>query len=68
MPRYARLIVENKETIYHIVSRTALDGFPFGAYEKDEFVKIMKSNIPGSFQIYPSCTIVFTKNSITCLI
>ena len=42
MPRYARMIVSNEKAVYHIMSRTCLDRFPFGDVEKDEFVRIIK--------------------------
>ncbi len=42
MPRTARLINKEDKTAYHLMSRTALDGFPFGDVEKDEMVKIIK--------------------------
>lgn len=42
MPRTKRLVNEDEKTAYHIMSRTALDGFPFGDVEKDELVKIIK--------------------------
>ncbi len=42
MPRYARMIKPEEKTCYHIMSRTALPGFPFEDVEKDEFVKIIK--------------------------
>jgi REP-associated tyrosine transposase len=42
MPRIARMIVRGEKSVYHVMSRTALDGFPFGAAEKDEFVKIIQ--------------------------
>lgn len=42
MPRVARMIVGSEKTAYHIMSRTALDGFPFGDVDKDELVKIIK--------------------------
>ncbi len=32
MPRYARMIVKGEKAVYHMMSRTALDGYPF-----DEF-------------------------------
>ena len=41
MPRIARMIVPDQKTVYHVMSRTALDGFPFGDVEKDELVKII---------------------------
>jgi REP-associated tyrosine transposase len=42
MPRIARMVVRGEKSVYHVMSRTALDGFPFGAAEKDEFVKIIQ--------------------------
>ena len=43
MPRYARMIASNEKAVYHIMSRTCLDRFPFGDVEKDELVKIIKN-------------------------
>jgi len=42
MPRTARLINKGGKTAYHLISRTALDGFPFGSVEKDMLVEIIK--------------------------
>jgi putative transposase len=42
MPRTARMVVGGEKAAYHIMSRTALDGYPFGDVEKDELVKIIK--------------------------
>jgi putative transposase len=42
MPRTSRMLNSGEKTVYHIISRTALDGFPFGDIEKEEFVKIVK--------------------------
>jgi REP element-mobilizing transposase RayT len=42
MPRTRRLVNGGEKTAYHVMSRTALDGFPFGDVEKDELVKIIK--------------------------
>ena len=42
MPRTARLINKEGKTAYHLISRTALDGFPFGNIEKDMLVEIIK--------------------------
>jgi REP element-mobilizing transposase RayT len=36
------MIMPDQKTVYHVTSRTALDGFPFGDVEKDEMVKILK--------------------------
>ncbi len=42
MPRFARMVIPEEKAIYHVMSRTALDGFPFQDAEKDQFVKILK--------------------------
>ncbi len=42
MPRYARMLNSDQETVYHAMSRTALDGFPIRDAEKDEFVGLLK--------------------------
>jgi len=41
MPRIARMIIPDEKTVYHVMSRTALDGYPFGDAEKDELAKIL---------------------------
>ena len=42
MPRIARLKVSGEPTVYHVMSRTALDGFVLGNVEKDFLLKLMK--------------------------
>jgi len=42
MARIARMVIEGEQTVYHVMSRTALDGFPFGDVEKDYFFKVVK--------------------------
>ncbi len=42
MARISRLIVPDQKCVYHVMSRTALEGFPFGDMEKEEMVKIIK--------------------------
>ncbi len=42
MARTSRMVVSEEKAAYHVMSRTALDGLPFGAVEKDEFVRIIK--------------------------
>jgi putative transposase len=42
MPRTLRLVNKGEKTCYHVMSRTALDGYPFRDVEKDELVKIIK--------------------------
>ena len=36
------MVNPEQKTVYHVMSRTALDGFPFKDVEKDEFVSIIK--------------------------
>ena len=33
MPRTRRLIINDETAVYHVMSRTALDGFPLGDVE-----------------------------------
>lgn len=40
--------IKGEKAVYHIISRTALAGLPFGDVEKDEFVKILKGQGLGS--------------------
>ena len=42
MPRISRMIIPEQKTVYHVMSRTALDGLPFGDIENDELLKIIK--------------------------
>ena len=42
MPRIARLIVKGEPAVYHIISRTALDGYVLGDTEKDYLLKLIK--------------------------
>lgn len=42
MPRIARMMTVDEKSVYHVMSRTALDGLPFGPVEKDAFVDILK--------------------------
>ncbi len=42
MPRVARLLVQDENSIYHIISRSALDNYPIGDYEKDYLVQIIQ--------------------------
>ncbi len=42
MPRTSRMLIPDEKTAYHVMSRTALDGFPFGNVEKEKFVNIIK--------------------------
>ncbi len=42
MPRIARLIVKGEATVYHVMSRTALEGFVIGDIEKEYFLNLIK--------------------------
>ncbi|BBO81251.1 hypothetical protein DSCO28_18170 [Desulfosarcina ovata subsp. sediminis] len=42
MPRVSRMIVQNQTAVYHVMSRTALDGFPLEAFEKDYLLDLIK--------------------------
>ncbi len=42
MPRTKRMIISGQKAVYHIMSRTALDGFPIGDIEKEFLFNIIK--------------------------
>ena len=42
MPRIARMVIKGEQAVYHVISRTALDGYPFGDVEKDYFFKVVR--------------------------
>ena len=42
MPRTSRMIISDEQAVYHVMSRTALPGFPFGAVEKDFLLGLIK--------------------------
>ena len=42
MPRISRMVVKNQIAVYHVMSRTALEGFPLEAYEKDFLLDTIK--------------------------
>jgi putative transposase len=42
MPRTPRMMMTGEPTAYHIISRTALDGYVLGDVEKDFFVRLLK--------------------------
>ena len=35
MPRIARMIIKEEPAVYHVMSRTALDGYVIGDVEKE---------------------------------
>jgi putative transposase len=42
MPRKPRMIVEGEPAVYHVISRTALDGFVLGDGEKDFLLRLIR--------------------------
>jgi putative transposase len=42
MPRSTRLIIPDQRAVYHVMSRTALDGFPFQDIDKDRMVDLIR--------------------------
>jgi len=42
MPRTQRMIVDDQSTVYHVMSRTALDGYPLGDIEKDFMLDLIR--------------------------
>ena len=42
MPRISRMLIDDETTVYHVMSRTALDGFPMGDIEKDFMIDLIK--------------------------
>ena len=42
MPRIARFLKEDEPAVYHVISRTALDGLPFKDTDKEYLVELIK--------------------------
>ena len=42
MPRTQRMIIADQSTVYHVMSRSALDGFPLGDVEKDFMLDLIR--------------------------
>jgi hypothetical protein len=42
MPRIPRMVIEDETTVYYVMSRTALDGFPLGDIEKDFMLDLIR--------------------------
>ena len=42
MPRTQRLIINDETAVYHVMSRTALDGFTLGDIEKDFLLDLIR--------------------------
>ena len=42
MPRTKRLVINGETAVYHVMSRTALDGYPLGDIERDFLLDLIK--------------------------
>ena len=42
MPRTSRLLVSDEKAVYHVMSRTALEGFPLADVEKEFMFGLLK--------------------------
>jgi len=42
MPRTSRMIIPDEQAVYHVMSRTALPGYPMGAGENDFLLNLIK--------------------------
>ncbi len=42
MPRTSRMVIGDETAVYHVMSRTALDGFPLGNIEKDFLLDLVR--------------------------
>ncbi len=52
MARIPRLINVSEPTVYHAMSRSALDGFPLGDVEKDYLLDLIKKTSKLYFLIF----------------
>jgi hypothetical protein len=43
MPKIARMVVRDEKAVYHVMSRTALDRYPFKVVDKGDFVIIIRN-------------------------
>jgi len=44
MPRIARMIIEEEVAVYHVMSSTALPGFPLNDVEKDYMLNLIRKS------------------------
>jgi hypothetical protein len=42
MARMSRFLIPHQQTTYHVISRTALDGYPLGEQEKSLLLTIIQ--------------------------
>ena len=69
MPRIRRMVINDETTVYHVMSRTALDGFPLGDVEKDFTIglNIGAGLTIGNFGIDLRYERGFTENEVTVI-
>ncbi len=53
MPRTSRMIIADEKAVYHVMSRTALDGLPLKDVEKDFMLDLIKIYVK-SCQAFPN--------------
>lgn len=65
MPRTSRLKNNDETTVYHVMSRTALDGYPLGDAEKDFMLDLIRRYSKLYFvEILEFCLIGNTKRKV----
>ena len=42
MPRIARMLIKDEPAVYHVMSRTALDGYVIGDVKKEFLLELIK--------------------------
>ncbi len=42
MPRIRRMVVKGEDAVYHVMSRTVLDGYVLGDVEKEHLMGLIK--------------------------
>ncbi len=42
MARMPRFVISDQQTVYHVISRSALDGYPLGEQEKSLLLTIIQ--------------------------
>ncbi len=62
MARIPRILITGDPTVYHIISRTALQGFPLEDIEKDFLVEQMKH----ASQLWFVVCAVWGRATLTC--
>lgn len=58
LARIGRLVVKNEQAVYHVMSRTALDGYPLGDIEKEFLVDVIRKKSKHYFVDIPGFCIM----------